>query len=526
MAQRITRAKAKIKAAAHPLPGALRPTTSPRGSTACSRCLPRLQRGLSRQRGRPTRCAPTSRTRRSGSRRLVRELLPDDGEVAGLLALMLLTEARRPARVSAHGELVTLDQQDRGAWDRALIAEGHALVRASGWRRGEPPGRYQLLAAINAVHTDAPTPGTPTGGRSSALYGQLVAARPVTGRGPQPRDRGRRARRPAGRPRPGRRARQRPRRLPRLPRHPRRPAAPARAAAREAREAYDRAIGLSGNSAEMAPTSLGGATSSHPPEDGDRAAGTIEAVTAPRRPGLLTDLGAAALALVLVGIAGMLGKWQYDAWQAHRDAEARDLTGIDAGAAGRRDGQRRPVPRRPDLGSRWRWRASGCPTAASASPTGREPAGARLLGRDPAAVRRRRGARRTRLGARARRRPAGRLGRGGGRRGWLQPPRAPGVVDDDPTDDVFPEMRVADAVQHVDADLSAAYVVSHATPAPGCRRPSSTALPTPSRTTARPQPALRRRVVGLRRPSPPSSGGAGAATSLELARRACPRRVR
>ena len=51
-------------------------------------------------------------------------------------------------------------------------------------------------------------------------------------------------------------------------------------------------------------------------------------MTAPRRPGLLTDLGAAALALVLVGIAGMLGKWQYDAWQAHRDAEARDLTGI------------------------------------------------------------------------------------------------------------------------------------------------------------------------------------------------------
>jgi len=55
--------------------------------------------------------------------------MPDDGEVAGLLALMLLTEARRDARVSANGELVTLDEQDRGAWDGALVAEGHLLVR-------------------------------------------------------------------------------------------------------------------------------------------------------------------------------------------------------------------------------------------------------------------------------------------------------------------------------------------------------------------------------------------------------------
>jgi hypothetical protein len=60
--------------------------------------------------------------------RLVRALMPADGEVAGLLALMLMTEARRAARVSASGELVTLDEQDRGAWDRELIAEGHALV--------------------------------------------------------------------------------------------------------------------------------------------------------------------------------------------------------------------------------------------------------------------------------------------------------------------------------------------------------------------------------------------------------------
>ena len=86
--------------------------------------------------------------------RLVRALIPENGEVAGLLALMLLIEARRTARVSASGELVTLDEQDRGAWDRELIAEGHALVRAR-IASGEAPGRYQILAAINAVHTSA-----------------------------------------------------------------------------------------------------------------------------------------------------------------------------------------------------------------------------------------------------------------------------------------------------------------------------------------------------------------------------------
>src|SRR5207342_3529632 len=84
--------------------------------------------------------------------RLVRALMPEDGEVAGLLALMLLTEARRTARVAASGELVTLAEQDRGAWDATLVAEGHRLVRER-LAAGEAPGRYQILAAINAVHT-------------------------------------------------------------------------------------------------------------------------------------------------------------------------------------------------------------------------------------------------------------------------------------------------------------------------------------------------------------------------------------
>ena len=79
--------------------------------------------------------------------RLIRELLPGDGEVTGLLALMLLTEARRPARVSATGELVPLAEQDRRLWDAALIEEGHRLVRER-LDSGAAPGRYQLLAAI------------------------------------------------------------------------------------------------------------------------------------------------------------------------------------------------------------------------------------------------------------------------------------------------------------------------------------------------------------------------------------------
>ncbi|MDQ7876480.1 sigma factor-like helix-turn-helix DNA-binding protein [Microbacterium sp. QXD-8] len=85
--------------------------------------------------------------------RLLHQLLPDDGEATGMLALMLLTDARRTARVSSAGELVPLGEQDRGQWDAELIAEGHALVRGR-LASGMPPGRYQLLAAINAVHTD------------------------------------------------------------------------------------------------------------------------------------------------------------------------------------------------------------------------------------------------------------------------------------------------------------------------------------------------------------------------------------
>jgi RNA polymerase sigma-70 factor (ECF subfamily) len=109
--------------------------------------------------------------------RLVRELLPDEGEVAGLLALMLLTEARRTARVSASGELVTLDEQDRRTWDAALIAEGHRLVRER-LASGEAPGRYQILAAINAVHTSAREMEDTDWWQVVALYDHLVRLDP------------------------------------------------------------------------------------------------------------------------------------------------------------------------------------------------------------------------------------------------------------------------------------------------------------------------------------------------------------
>jgi len=105
--------------------------------------------------------------------RLLRSLMPADGEVTGLLALMLLIEARRAARLSASGELVTLAEQDRGAWDRRLVAEGHALVRER-LATGEPPGRYQVLAAINAVHTSARDIRDTDWSQVVALYDQLV----------------------------------------------------------------------------------------------------------------------------------------------------------------------------------------------------------------------------------------------------------------------------------------------------------------------------------------------------------------
>ncbi|WP_210651002.1 SURF1 family protein [Nocardioides sp. SYSU D00065] len=202
-------------------------------------------------------------------------------------------------------------------------------------------------------------------------------------------------------------------------------------------------------------------------------------MTAPRRPGLLTDLGAAALALVLVGIAGFLGKWQYDAWQAHRDAEARDLTGVTPVPMTDVMGSDDPFPA-PDLGrpvevsGEWLeggfwvadrtlqgepgyWAVAPLRTGDAAVLVVRgwapDPDAALLAATGEADV-----------------------------TGWLQAPEGSMVTDDDASDDVFPEIRVADAVQRVDVDLYSAYLVSQE-PAEGLHAAELEALPEPSRFT-------------------------------------------
>lgn len=105
--------------------------------------------------------------------RLLTALMPDEPEATGLLALLLLTHARLPARLDASGELVALNEQDRSLWDRALITEGHELVRACLHRNR--PGRYQLQAAIAAVHADTADFTQTDWSQIVALYDQLAA---------------------------------------------------------------------------------------------------------------------------------------------------------------------------------------------------------------------------------------------------------------------------------------------------------------------------------------------------------------
>ncbi|WP_435747419.1 RNA polymerase sigma factor [Nocardioides sp. SYSU DS0663] len=180
MAQRITRAKRKIRDARIPFRVPTGADLAPRLSAVLAVVYLVFNEGYlsSSPDTDPVRADLTGEAIRLG--RLLRELLPEEGEVTGLLALMLLTEARRPARV-AGGELVPLADQDRAGWDRDLVAEGHALVReclarvAAG---GPPPGRYQLLAAVNAVHTDAPTAADTDWAQVVALYDQLLRLDP------------------------------------------------------------------------------------------------------------------------------------------------------------------------------------------------------------------------------------------------------------------------------------------------------------------------------------------------------------
>jgi RNA polymerase sigma factor (sigma-70 family) len=180
MARRITRAKEKIRVAHIPYQVPLAGDIRERLDDVLAVVYLIFNEGYLASAGDdPVRVDLTDEAIRLG--RLLRTLLPDNGEVAGLLALMLLIDARRPARMSRTGELVTLDEQDRGAWDRTLMAEGNALVRerieavATG---GEPAGRYQLQAAINTVHMDAPSARDTDWSTIVALYGRMVLLDP------------------------------------------------------------------------------------------------------------------------------------------------------------------------------------------------------------------------------------------------------------------------------------------------------------------------------------------------------------
>jgi RNA polymerase sigma-70 factor, ECF subfamily len=171
MARRLVRAKRKIKAARipyrvpqdHELPDRLRPVLAVIYLVYNAGLSSPAEQGL---------CPEAIRLAR-----ILATLMPDEPEVAGLLALLLLTESRRSSRTRPDGSIVLLGEQDRTRWDRALIGEGQAIVRWCLHRN--QPGPYQLQAAINAVHADAPTVEETDWSQIVALYDHLLTVAPT-----------------------------------------------------------------------------------------------------------------------------------------------------------------------------------------------------------------------------------------------------------------------------------------------------------------------------------------------------------